>query len=366
MNPNNNNPHKRAASPTEFSDAPEEIDVNDFLTQINANSIVQTKTSKTAAKNTGHNTIYIDTLGTHESYKPFEDTLLIQMQNRNTQSMEYKGHAMVYMNDIDKFFCTHCFATIEPNHKDKHIKQCYIQKYPSNEVVHAASCQICVTKLTEENASAHYNSHGHSQRRSYITNLMKNTKFYYVAASGSSTVGESVTTVNIHFKISTEFWEARQNSAIRNESRYQDTQSVRFYKHLSQLLTNKKNGLDLVGLNLTQRNEVVKMISLTITMVSSGSELCMDHGSEYTDSQDFVKPSNLIDAVKTINEKLIENNKGFGEIERKSKLTTLDNFFRTTKTGARECVVCKSGHDIRKYENPRAIIQMLKALRSQL
>ena len=254
---------------------------------------------------------------------------------------------IIIMPQANSCFCTHCLGTISSNEEeiDKHVKHCYAKQFSQE------YCYVCNAKNTEESAMAHYTSKSHEKRVALFKSLIKNNYCYHVATNGVSTdPNSSVAKSTNGFKVNPRAAEKMELISV-HETRYNKTDEDKLHELIEQMASNKNKTTDLVGKDLTQRNECIKMFHSLLATINIGYIPC--HYPR--EKGDFIHPSVLLDAVKKSAIKKIA--KSEAAKNNPEKVTAMERLF--TPNAKKDdngniiqqyCRICGDKHSINFYD----------------
>lgn len=305
----------------------------------------------------------------HERIKSFPLTSSIPPSIRvrcYTQEGEIKVSGLIIsMPQAATCFCTHCLGTISPIEEeiDQHVKNCYAKTFSTE------YCQICNAKNTADTAAAHYSSKSHEKKAALHTALSRNQQKYYVSTNGVSTDSNSnVLKRNVVFYIDPQ--SAEKLAAIRAlENTHQKTDEEKLHDLIEQMATNKAKTTDLVGKELTQRNECIKMFHSLLASINIGYVPCYYPRSK----GDFIHPAVLLEAVKkSAIKKMAKSEIGKKNPEKivaiesifTPKVSTDDHDLPTTEY----CRICKTEHETKYYSTKQVnvIFKMIEGVMNSI
>lgn len=331
------------------------------------NNTSSNKKSKKTTNNENRNVEIIHNIG--EDYSVWKgqntsyDTTHIRnngdVRNKTTTKPTFHGHMLIYISSLDKYYCTHCCATIESRLLSDHITKCYF----TSPIDKAHYCSICNSRNTAETAPVHFNSAKHMNRFNYINELVK-MPYIYVNAAGSSHVkGSKQQEDDGAHAISTAYLVSRLSQAAAVQTRYALSGGKQLFRLMAQIISNRETGSDDVGSNLVQRNAVIKCFNFFKSEVNGRKRLC--HVKNAFDTTDFITVANCAEALKEINYDIIDKQPGdlAQKLQKKEKI---DKIFAVAPNGAAECNICKLVHDNYYYMQPASIIKVIDMVLSQL
>lgn len=274
------------------------------------------------------------------------DSMAIVKSAGIDKEIKEKGFIII-MPQANTCFCTHCLGTISSNEEeiDKHIKHCYAKQFSPE------YCYICNAKNTEESAMAHYTSKTHEKRVALFKSLIRNNHCYHVATNGVSTDPNSSVAKSINgFKVNPRAVD-KMNKIIASENRYNKTDEDKLHELIEQMAANKNKSTDLVGKDLTQRNECIKMFHSLLATINIGFIPCYYP----REKGDFIHPSVLLDAVKKSAIKKIA--KSEAARNNPEKVIAMEKLFTPTiykddkgNIIQQQCRICGTKHHISMYD----------------
>ena len=353
-----------------IQDEPTVIEENpdDFLDNLyKNNTAVNKKKNKTQKVSDNRNIEIIHSIA--EDYSVWKgqntsyDTAVVRnngdIKNKTTTKPTFHGHMLIYIATLDKYYCTHCCATIESRLLSDHLTKCYF----TAPIDKAHYCPICNSKNTAETAQIHFNSAKHMNRYNYINELVKMPHIYVNSTGLSHVKGSKQQEDDGAYAISTAYLVTRLAQAAGIQTRYALSGGKQLFRLMAQIINNRETGSDDVGSNLVQRNAVIKCFNFFKSEVNGRKRLC--HAKNVFDTTDFITVANCAEALKEINYDIIDKQPGdlAQKLQKKEKI---DKIFACAPNGKIECNICKRVHDNLYYMQPAAIIKVIDMVLNQL
>lgn len=367
FSPSVNSMDSSISSPTLFQDAIElptnVVNTEDPLAFINAlwgeaesNLGKSNKSKKNISNDLNLFSFQARTDGSQEQPTAFDQTSITRGETI------LKGHFMIPMSAIQKYFCTHCLGTIDERLVHDHKSKCFNTKPGEYSSFY---CPCCNAKNTSENCDAHFNSAKHASRMAYIKELIRMKSKIYVNATGVSHVSGSTTSQNGD-KVDLEFLVERIRLSEFLYNKYKISGGKQLFRLMNSIIQNKEHGNDELAVTLAQRNAIVKTYLNYLAEVNGQRVLC--HPAFDGESEDFIRVQNCADALKEINIDIISRNNKIDEATKMKQKAQIDQIFGQTIDATRvaKCHICGLDHAVKYYTNSAALCKMIQLMINQL